>query len=98
MPKTIKDTMYSFNHSVQRFKERYDKDLTLKQYNLWNDSIKNVCNDNKSNENIKIISKTKVNNNNTSYTVQLIKENIYMVFETERNTITTFLPRSSFEK
>lgn len=98
MPKTIKDSTYSFNHSLERYSQRYNETLTLKQYNLWNDSVKNVVNNNKTNENIKIISKTKVNNNNVSFTIQLIKEDVYLVFETERNVITTFLPRESFKK
>ena len=56
------------------------------------------------NSNIKPISKTKINDNNLSYTLQFMtKINdksiiLYLVFETERNCITTFLPPESIKK
>jgi hypothetical protein len=97
MPKTKRDSAYSVDHSLQRYKERYGKELDLQEYNLWNDMAKSFINNDKKNENISTVSKIKVNDKNTSYTLKIINKDeiIYAVFETERNTITTFLPPMS---
>lgn len=105
MPKTKKDNNYSFDHSVQRFKERYDRELTLKNYQNWCKNAKDVING-KTIDDMIIISKQKVNDMNTSYVIhyKLLIDihdkshtDIYFVYETERDTITTFLPPDSIK-
>jgi hypothetical protein len=90
MSKPTKDSNYSFDHSVQRFLERYGKVLTLEMYDKSNDLVKNwflVKNDN-----FFIISEDIVNKTNKSYIIKYNSEIgiIYFTFETERNCITTF--------
>lgn len=116
MPKTDKNPDYSFDHCVQRVKERYGQDLTLKQYNEWNKSLQLWVKTNgdaikftKGKQtveyngiitlsNIMPLSKIKINDKNISYTFKYVDSDsiYYLVFETERNCITTFLPPKSF--
>ena len=105
MPKTKKDNNYSFDHSVQRFKERYDRELILKNYQSWCKNAKDAIGG-KTIDNMTILSKQKVNDMNTSYVIHYrslvdiydkLPTDIYFVYETERDTITTFLPPDSIK-
>lgn len=97
MPKTTKDNDYSYAHSVQRFNERYGKDLTLKDYQDWCKSAKQLINGCSVND-MTIISKQIVNQKNTSYVIHYkLSYDLYFVYETERDTITTFLPPDSIK-
>lgn len=100
MPKTNKDVMYSISHCIQRFAERYNKELDIKMYESWNSKIRNFIEKNNNDENIILLSKKKVNKFNFSYVFSILWENskVYATFETGRNCITTFLPKNSFEK
>lgn len=98
MSKITKDSNYSFEHSVQRFEERYGKVLTLEVYNKWNNLVKKWFLD-KLDANFTLISEDKASKTNTSYIVKYNSDIgvIYFTFETERNCITTFLPPKSVE-
>lgn len=89
MPKTNRDNNYSKEHSQQRFFERYGKIINDKEYELMVNSVRKMIDNN-----INIRSKNKASKTNTQYVIQTKIENqdILAVFETERNTITTFLP------
>ena len=90
-------------HSLQRFKERYGKDLTEQKYNLYTESIKILIKEKKTEDAIngflvKFIN-TEVSVTSSKVVVAqhiiLIEDDldkILCVFETQRNTITTFLP------
>jgi len=98
MPKQIRDANYSIEHSLQRFKERYEQNLPLKTYQEWNSKIRNLIGGITQPSNMVIIKKTTVTKTNDSYVIEITHENkkIYANFETERNCITTFLPIKSF--
>lgn len=98
MPKQVRNSDYSANHSIQRFKERYNKDLSVNAYNELNIKIRNFVHNKKQYDEIKLIKKTIIDKSNDSYVIEIIYNNdtIYANFETERNCITTFLPKSSF--
>ncbi len=105
MPKTQKDNEYSFDHSVQRFKERYNRELVLKNYQNWCKNAKDAISG-KTIDDMTILSKQKVNNTNTSYVIHYkllidahdkLPTDMYFVYETERDTITTFLPPDSIK-
>ncbi len=105
MSKTKKTNNYSFDHSVQRFKERYDRELVLKNYQNWCKHAKDIIGG-KIIDNMAILSKQKVNDANISYTIHYkslidmhdkLLTDIYFVYETERDTITTFLPPNSIK-
>lgn len=102
MVKQIKDSQYSFEHCIQRYKERYDKDLTIVYYNELNSNAQKIINENNNeNKSYKIISKEKITNSNISYIIEYNDNDnyTYFVFETERNYITTFLhPQSVHNK
>jgi len=92
MPKTYKDINYSLMHSLQRFEERYNQKISINQYyNLVKQARTFIA----QNKNIK--SKSVVSNLNVQYviTMELDNKEIWVVFETERDTITTFLPIKS---
>ena len=95
MVKSQKDQTYSIEHCIQRYKERYNKDLTLDEYNKLNKLAQNwfLVKD----KNFNLISKDKITNDNYSYILEHFfnNESTYFVFETERNCITTFLPAKS---
>lgn len=95
MVKTNKDDLYSFEHCVQRYKERYNKVLTFDSYNELNEKVKKWFN--KNNNEFKIVSKDKINKNNYSYILEcyISNELTFIVFEDSKNCITTFLPVDS---
>lgn len=95
MVKTKKDNLYSFEHCVERYKQRYNKVLTFDIYNELNEKVKKWFS--KNNDEFKIISKDKINKNNYSYILecQISKELTFIVFEDGKNCITTFLPVDS---
>jgi len=95
MVKTNKDNSYSITHCIERYKERYNKDMSLDDYNKLNNLVIKWLQI--PNNNIQIISKDKIIKNNYSYILEtkFNEEIIYFVFETERNCITTFLPVKS---
>ena len=86
---SYKDVNYSVTHSIQRFEERYHKKLTISEYN---DIVKLVRCSISSNNNI--TSKKRVTKHNIQYVVNIKYNgfNITATYETERDTITTFLP------
>jgi len=97
MPKTLRDNNYSFDHSVQRFKERYDKELTLKDYQFWCKCAKELING-KVFDDMIILSAQKASSTNMSYVIYYkLSYDLYFVYETERDTITTFLPPNSIK-
>jgi hypothetical protein len=95
MVKLQKDQTYSIEHCIQRYKERYNKDLTVDEYNKLNKQVQNWFQT--PNINFKLIAKDPITKNNYSYILEhsLNGELLYLVFETERNCITTFLPPKS---
>ena len=99
MSKPTKDSNYSFEHSVQRFEERYEKVLTLELYNKWNTLVKKWFLD-KKDADFTLISEDNASKTNKSYIVKYNTEIgvVYFTFETERNCITTFLPPKSVEE
>jgi len=84
---------------MQRFKERYNKDLSIDAYNELNTKIRNFIHNKKQYDGIKLIKKTIIDKSNDSYVMEIMYngETIYANFETERNCITTFLPKVSFK-
>lgn len=95
MVKSQRDQTYSVEHCIQRYKERYNKDLTLIEYNKLNKEAQKWFL--APNINFKLIAKDKISNDNYSHILEhlLNGELTYFVFETERNCITTFLPAKS---
>ncbi len=91
MPKTNRNNDYSKEHSRQRFLERYGKTINDKQYDQIVNTVRKMISEN---NNIK--GKNKMSKTNMQYVVSLIFEDqdILAVFETERNTVTTFLPKN----
>ena len=98
MVKSQRDRIYSVDHCIQRYKERYNKNLTLNEYNELNKQAQGWFLT--SNTNFKSIAKDKISNNNYSHILEhlLNDELTYFVFETQRNCITTFLPVKSVLK
>ena len=86
MPKTQrKNNEYSFQHSKERFFERYSQNLTEKDYiNLTNSCRNSVKNKN-------FLKKEK---NCDQYIIELQFNNspVLAVFDSVRDTITTFIP------
>lgn len=95
MVKYIKDDAYSFEHCVQRYKERYNKILIKKNYDLLNNKIKKWLIDN--DNSFKIISKYKIDKTNYSYILEYFFDNeyVYITYDSSKKYITTFLPPSS---
>lgn len=83
MPKTIRDQLYSFEHCIQRYKERYGKDLSKNEYTVLCEKAKEMIKDGKYSAEEK-----------TATTEQYIIEvdGVICVYEIERGCITTFLP------
>lgn len=86
---SYRDTNYSVAHSIQRFEERYHKKLTISEYK---DLVKIVRLSILSNNGI--TSKKQVSKNNIQYVINIKYKgtDIIATYETERDTITTFLP------
>jgi len=93
---------YSYQHSKDRYKERYDSDLTLEFYIKLNKNVKYYLNDKKiDDEFIKLetISKEK-NNTGDQYVIKIITKTnntIFVVYEIKRDCITTFLPPNNIK-
>lgn len=101
MPKTNKDSNYSIKHCLERFNERYGKEMTEDTYNKYNKYVKKFMKTKEDGEYIiSIISETKINDKNISYILKMFvdDEKMYFVYESERDCITTFLPIDSVEK
>jgi hypothetical protein len=98
MVKIKKDQLYSIEHCIQRYRERYKKELSIDEYHKLNNEVIKwfIKQDNK----FKIIDKCNITNDNYSYILEHLLNNdlIYLVFETQRNCITTFLPIESVLK
>jgi len=88
---SYRDITYSLTHSLQRFEERYCKTLSVEQYHILVDLVRKLIKEKR------FISVKKLTNTNLQYVVNLEFENIDVIatYETERNTITTFLPNKT---
>lgn len=84
-----RDFKYSVIHSLQRFEERYCKTLTVDQYKILVKLVRDAIK-----ENTFVTAVKKISDSNTQYVVNLEFQDINVIatYETERNTITTFLP------
>lgn len=86
--KTIKDKKYSFEHTQERLKERYDIEITFEDY-------KYLCNKIKSNNDTVLIM-TEKQKNDIQYTYDLnfkYRGTIRIVWSEKRQLITTALER-----
>jgi hypothetical protein len=95
MVKTEKDSSYSIEHCIQRYKERYGKNLTIEEYTKLNKRTQNWFK--YPTDEFKEVSKDKISEDNYSYILAYTfnDELTYLVYETKRNCITTFLPVKS---
>ena len=88
MGKTIKDIDYSFKHTKQRLKERYNVDITRGYYDTFCDNIKN-------NKGVTLVMEEK-QKNDTQYIYDLHfqhRSEIRVVWSEKRQCITTALER-----
>ena len=95
--KTDKTGDYSFKHSAERLKERYNLEITQKEFDILNEQVRAflLVNPKKGNEDafglLFDISKQK---DATQYIIKIKDLNgieVWCTFEDTRNTITTFL-------
>lgn len=84
-----RDSEYSITHSLQRFEERYCRTLSIAEYKDLVLQVRELIQQNRNITSRKVLSPT-----NTQYVVELEFAGIDVIstYETERNTITTFLP------
>lgn len=89
MVKLMKGVDYSVIHSIQRFEERYGKKISEKEYAELVEIVKKMISKNEN-----IVGKMKQGDKNIQYVLKFHYDGIYIMptFETERDTITTFLP------
>lgn len=88
MGKTKKDRNYSFKHTQQRLKERYNIDITQEHYDTLCDNIKN-------NKGVILVMEEK-QKNDTQHTYDLHfprRSEIRVVWSEKRQCITTALER-----
>lgn len=98
MPKTEKDQDYSVDHCIQRMKERYDVDITKKDYDQLNDQVKKFMktykNKNDTDKQLTIIGIEK----QKSATLYVLKvesfkgKTVFINYEDVRDCVTTILP------
>ena len=90
-----RDATYSIAHSLQRFEERYHKTITVDQYNILVKRVREAIKENKS-----VTAAKKISKSNIQYVVNIDFEGneIIATYETERDTITTFLPNNPGKK
>jgi hypothetical protein len=92
--KTVKDVEYSFNHTKDRFKERYDIDISRNDYDHLCDIIRNSIN------NVDFVCMSDItveeHKNDTQYIIntpfKFKGENVRIVWSVIRDCITTALP------
>lgn len=82
MPKSLRDKSYSFEHCAQRFKERYNRELTQELF-------ENHCSKAKTAIELGRYSKKEVTSDTLQYIVQLGE--IICVYAMKRECITTYL-------
>lgn len=90
--KTIKDIEYSFNHTKDRFKERYDIDISKNDYDHLCDITRNNF------QYIDFVSVEK-QKHDTQYVIDLPSKfkgkNIRIVWSIARDCVTTVLPEEN---
>jgi len=87
--KTVKDRQYSFNHTQKRLKERYDIEITMKDYNYLCDKVKGKK------DAVPVM--VEIHNNDTQYIYDLqfqYRGTIRVVWSEKRKCITTVLRRN----
>lgn len=87
--KTVKDREYSFNHTKKRLKERYNIEITMKDYDY-------LCTKVKNNDDI-ILVMTEAQGDDTQHTYDLQFEYrgiIRVVWSETRQCVTTVLRRN----